>query len=164
MTTKRTYILVLVLFASTLGRTQTAGGSSLTAGEYRAELERLLSATQSLSSSSSSAPDALRHLPESWKVHTDQKDFEISTEGLKTAVRRYEQVQKADNAIAIRSRLESFLQQLDGFEKPTTDVNSSRSDLNSILRSGAMSRVGKKATYALSMSCLRPTCFRSAWT
>lgn len=133
MTTRRTYILAWLLLASLFCQADATSGNTLTPAEYRAQLDRLLVATQQLNSSNNSAPEALRHLPQSWRVHSDQKDFEISTEGLQRDVRRYDQVQSAANAIAIRRRLESLGRDIEGFEKPPADISASRTTLNSIL-------------------------------
>lgn len=131
MKVHRAYVLVWVL-ATALGRAQTSA-DALTPAEYRAELDRRLAATQQLDSSGKSAPQALRELPQSWHIHTAQKDFDVSTEGLQRDVRRYEKDSTAGNATAIRTRLQNLRTDLDGYEKPPADVSGSRSQLNSIL-------------------------------
>jgi hypothetical protein len=133
MTTRRTSILAGLLLASLFCRADAADSNPLTSAEYRAELDRLLSTTQQLTSSSPEIPETLRHVPQSWHVHADQQEFEISTEGLQRDVRRYEQDKSASNAIAIRRRLESLRRDMDGFEKPPADISASRTELNSIL-------------------------------
>jgi hypothetical protein len=130
MKVHRAYVLVWVL-ATALGRAQTSAGA-LTTAEYRAELDHLLAATQQLDSSSTSTPKALHDLPQSWHVHADQRDFEVSTEGLQRDIRRYEKDGNAANATTIRTRLQNLHADLDGYEKPPADVSSSRSQLNSI--------------------------------
>jgi hypothetical protein len=114
-------------------RADSAGSGALTTAEYRAELDRLLSTTQQLDSSGSPTPQPLHDLPQSWRVATDQREFEVSTEGLQRDVRRYEQEKNVANASAIRTRLQSLRRDLDGFEKPPTDVSANRTALNSIL-------------------------------
>lgn len=133
MTAWRIYILACLLLASVLCRADAAAGSALTPDEYRAELDRLLSASQHLDSSGSPTPAAFEHLPESWHVHADHQEFEIQTEGLKRDVRRYEKDKNAANALAIRRRIESLRSEIDGFEKTPADVSASRAELNSIL-------------------------------
>ncbi len=133
MTARRISILTCLLLASVFCQADAASGTTLTTAEYRAELDRLLSATQQLNSSGAPTPEALQHLPESWQVRADQKEFEILTEGLQRDVRRYEGDKSAANAIAIRHRLESLRSDIDGFEKPPSDVSASRAELNSIL-------------------------------
>jgi hypothetical protein len=115
------------------GRADSAVNDALTTAEYRAELDRLLSATQQLDSSGNPAPEALHDVPQSWRVHTDQREFEISTEGLQQDVRRYEKEKNIANATAIRERLQSLRNDLDGFEKPPGDVSANRTELTSIL-------------------------------
>jgi Domain of unknown function (DUF4129) len=133
MTARRTYILVILLVAATFCRADSAGGGALTSTEYRAELDRLLSATQQLDSSGNPIPQFLQDLPQGWRVHTDQKEFEISTEGLRRDVRRYAGEKNVANASAIRGRLQSLRGDLDGYEKPPADASANRAALNSIL-------------------------------
>jgi len=133
MTAGRIYILICFLVASGLGQAQSAGGSALTTAEYRAEIDRLLSATQQLDSSGSPVPQPLCDLPQNWRVATDQRTFEISTEGLQRDVRRYEKEKNVANAAAIRARLQSLRGDLDGFETAPPDVTMSRAKLSTIL-------------------------------
>jgi len=133
MTARRTYILACLLIAAISCWADSAGGDALTTTEYRTELERLLSATQQLDSSGNPTPQPLLDLPQSWRVRTDQRTFEISSEGLKRDVRRYESEKNIANASAIRARLQSLRGDLDGFEKPPADSSANRAALNSIL-------------------------------
>jgi hypothetical protein len=133
MMARRTYILFCLLIASAICRADAAGDNQFTSAEYRAELDRVLAATQQLNSSESSSPEALRHLPQSWRVRTDQQEFEISTEGLQRDIRRYDRDKSAANALVIRRRLESLRSAIDGYEKPPADISGSRAALNSIL-------------------------------
>ena len=148
MTAGRTYILACVLLAAVFCRADSAvddasiAGSStdapltaapLTVDQYRAELDSLLSATQELDSSGKPTPQLLKDVSPSWRVHTDQREFEISAEGLRRDVRRYEKEKNAANASVIRDRLQSLRSDLDGYEKPPVDASASRAELNSIL-------------------------------
>jgi hypothetical protein len=133
MIARRTYILAGFLIAAIFCRADGTGSDGLTTTEYRAELERLLSATQQLDSSGSPAPQPLHDFPQHWQVRTDQREFEISTEGLQRDVRRYENEKNSANAAAIRGRLQSLRGDLDGYEKPLVDVSAKRAELNSIL-------------------------------
>lgn len=148
MTARRTYILACVLLAAVFCRGQsavedapTAGASTpapltappLTVGQYRAELNGLLSATQELDSSGKPTPQLLTMVPQSWRVRVELREFEISAEGLRRDVRRYEKEKNAENATAIRARLQSLRNDLDGYEKPPVDASASRAELNSIL-------------------------------
>jgi len=133
MTARRTCILIALLLASVFCRADATGENSLSSSEYRAKLDRLQAATQQLDSSGNSTPAALHGLPETWHVHAGEQDFDISTEGLQRDVRRYESDKSITNALAIRTRINSLRDDLDGFEKPPVDVSSRRSELNSIL-------------------------------
>jgi len=133
MTTWRTYILACLLLGSVFGRADSTPGRGLSPAEYRAELDGLLAATQQLDSSASATPEPLQDLPEKWSVHTDQRDFEISTEGLQRDVRRYNSEKNVANATAIRTRLESLRHEMDGFEKAPADVSNSRKAMDTIL-------------------------------
>ena len=133
MTARRTCILIALLLASVFCRADATGENPLSSSEYRAKLDRLQAATQQLDSSGNSTPAALHGLPETWHVHAGEQDFDISTEGLQRDVRRYESDKSITNALAIRTRINSLRDDLDGFEKPPVDVSSRRSELNSIL-------------------------------
>jgi len=133
MTAKQIYLLACFLTASLASWAATTGGSAVTAAEYRAELDRLLSATQQLDSSGRSTPQELRNLPPSWNLHLDRGDFNISTEGLRHDVRRYEADPSADKALAIRKRIQDLRDHLEEYEKPPADVSAERSYLTSVL-------------------------------
>ena len=133
MTARRIHILVCFLVAAIFCRADGTGSDALTTTEYRAELERLLSATQQLDSSGSPTPQPLHDVPQTWRVRTDQQVFDISTEGLQRDVRRYESERNVANASAVRARLERLRSDLDGFEKPPADSSANRAALNSIL-------------------------------
>jgi Domain of unknown function (DUF4129) len=133
MSARRTYILACFLIAAIFCRADSPGSGALTTTEYRAELDRLLSATQQLDSSGSPTPQPLHDLPQSWRVRTDQREFEISTEGLRRDVRRYESEKNIANGSAIRGRLQSLRGNLDGFERAPDDASANRAELNSIL-------------------------------
>jgi hypothetical protein len=133
MTARRTYILAFLLTASVLCRSQAANSGTISSAEYRAALDRLSSATQELDSSDHPTPQALHELPGSWHVHTDNGDFEISTEGLEQDVRRYEADKNAMTATAVRARVASLHSALDGYESPSRDFSAQRAGLNAIL-------------------------------
>lgn len=133
MTARRTHILAGLLIASLFCRADSGGGSPLSVVEYRAELDQLLIATQQLDSSGRAAPPILKEVPSSWQVHTDQQNFEISTEGLRKDVRKFEQEKTVTAASAVRSRIQSLRNDLDGFEKAPQDVSSSRARLIALL-------------------------------
>lgn len=141
MTRRWSYIAACLLMMSALCRADSDSSGSLTTDQYRAELDRLSTATQQLDSSGSETPQELHALPQSWRVHAEQKDFEISAEGLKRDVRRYDQEKSIATATAIRARVESLRRDLDGFEKSPADASASRRDLNSILARPEFSEV-----------------------
>jgi hypothetical protein len=133
MKAPRISILAGCLIVAALCGADATQNNSLTTDEYRTELERLASATRQLDSSSSNAPQPLRDLPQSWRVRVEQREFEISTEGLQRDVRRYESEKNATTASAIRARLQSLRSELDGFEKPPADVSIYKAELKTIL-------------------------------
>lgn len=130
MTASRIVLLSLLLILPSFC---CAGSNPLSTAEYRAELDRLLTATAQLDSSANSAPAALRQLPQSWNVRAEQREFTISTEGLQRDIRRYEKEPDSEHAIAIRRRLQALRREIDGYEKPAPDFSASRAQLNSIL-------------------------------
>ncbi|MBZ5685318.1 MAG: DUF4129 domain-containing protein [Acidobacteriia bacterium] len=129
----RTYILIGLVLGAANCLAESPQNRALTTAEYRAELDGLLAATQELDSSGREAPKALENLPQGWPIHTEQGDFQVSTEGLQRDVRRYDKDKNAANAIAVRTRLESLRREVDGFEKSPTDASRSRATLDSIL-------------------------------
>ena len=133
MTSWRTYILAGLLFGAAFGRADTTPNHALTTVEYRAELDGLLAATQQLDSSGAKPPAVLENLPQSWPVHTEQRDFEISTEGLHRDVRRYDKDKNPANATAIRTRLESLHREIDGFDLTPPDASARRKTLDTII-------------------------------
>src|SRR5579863_3517734 len=138
MTARRTYILAGLLIVSLLcpslpGRADSRIDSVLTAAEYRAQLEKLLVDTQQLDSSGRPVPPLLKQLPPSWHINTGQQDFEISSEGLQRDVHRFEQEKSAKTASAARSRIQSLIADLDGFQGAPQDTSRDRERLNAIL-------------------------------
>jgi hypothetical protein len=133
MTARRTYILLFLLIGSVLCRSQAGSSGTISSSEYRAELDRLSSATVGLDSSDHPTPQAFHELPGSWHVHTGHGDFEISSEGLQGDVRRYDADKNATTAMAIGARVASLRSALDGYENPAQDISTQRADLNSIL-------------------------------
>ncbi|MGA9473590.1 MAG: DUF4129 domain-containing protein [Terriglobales bacterium] len=138
MTPRRTYIFAGFLIAALLSagsfcRADSHEDSSLTVAEYHAALDQLLEATQQLDSSGRETPSALRNLPPSWRVHTEQQDFEISTEGLRRDIHQFQEEKNSTTAIAIRTRIQGLRNDLDGFDASPADVSGSRAHLAAIL-------------------------------
>jgi hypothetical protein len=159
MRARRTYILAGLLIVSLLCRADSPRDTDLTPAEYRAKLEQLLADTQQLDSSDRPIPPPLKQLPPSWSVNTGQQAFEISTDGLQRDVRRFEQEKSAKTASAVRSRIQSLISDLDGFQSAPQDVSRNRERLNSILAQpefrsvssgpGFLDRLGHKLITAL---------------
>ncbi len=159
MTARSAYIVAGLLVVSLLCRADSPRDTDLAPAEYRTQLEQLLAATQRLDSSDRPEPPLLKQLPASWRVNIDQQDFEISTEGLQRDVRRFEQEKSVKTASAVRSRIQSLIGDLDGFQSTPPDISGSRVRLNSILarpefRSvtngpGFLDRLGHKLITAL---------------
>ena len=132
MSSWRTYILGCFLLASAFVRADAQPGNALTSAQYRDELDGLLAISQQLDNQKD-VPQQLKQLPHSWRVSSDQHEFEISTDGLRRDVRRYEEDRKEANAAAIRTRIESLRTELYGFEKAPSDYSGPRAELNTIL-------------------------------
>ncbi|MGO9405567.1 MAG: DUF4129 domain-containing protein [Terriglobales bacterium] len=130
---RRGLLLAGLLLASFCCRADSSADSQLTVAEYRAELDQLLAATQELDSSGRATPPILQDLPQSWRVRTEQQDFEISAEGLRRDVRRYEQEKNLTTATAIRTQIQILRHDLGGFETSPPDVSKSREQLTAIL-------------------------------
>jgi len=133
MTSRRIYLLTCVLITSLPCWADSRDSGGISTAEYRTELDGLASATRQLDSSGSPTPRSLHDLPQSWHIRTDRGEFEVSAEGLRRDVRRYEAESNVTTATAIRARIESLRANLDGFENPPADVSAERADLSSIL-------------------------------
>lgn len=138
MTARRTYSLAGLLIAGFIATgffcwADSGAVNYFSVAEYRSELDQLLAATKELDSSGRDIPPILRDVPPSWRVRTEQQDFAISAEGLRSDVRKFEQEKNLTTASAIRSRVQSLRNDLDGFEKAPTDVSSSRQHLAVLL-------------------------------
>ena len=126
------FIPAVLLVGTAVCRADTTG-NGLNASEYRGELDRLLSATEQLNSSGGPSPELLHNLPQNWHVHTAQGDFDVSSEGLRRDVSRYEREKNVATALSVRERVQGLRREIDGFEKPAADVSAQRADLNAIL-------------------------------
>ena len=133
MKARRACVFGAVLVVSVFCWAQPEQSNQLNAAEYRAQLDQLLAATQELDSSGRSVPPLLKQLPPSWHVHTEQQDFEVSTEGLRRDVRRFEQDKSVTTATAVRARIQGMRHDLDGFEAPPADVSRQRERLTALL-------------------------------
>ena len=128
----QTYILAAVLVGPIFCRADSASDHVLTILEYRTELDALRSVAGELGASGA-VPNSLEHLPPSWRVHAEQHDFEISTEGLRRDIRRYKSDSSLANANAIGTRIGSLRREIDGFEAAPRDFSAQRDALNAIL-------------------------------
>jgi hypothetical protein len=138
MTARRTYRLAGLLIAGFIATSffcwaDSGAVNDFSVAEYRSELDQLLVATKELDSSGRDIPPILRDVPPSWRVRTEQQDFEISAEGLRSDVRNFEHEKNLTTASAIRSQVQSLRNDLGGFEKAPADVSSSRQQLAVIL-------------------------------
>jgi hypothetical protein len=133
MTARHTYILAGLLAISLFCRADSGEGNELSAAEYRGQLEQLLAATEKLDGSERSVPAILRVVPPGWRVHTDRQDFDISAEGLRRDVRKFEQEKTLVTAGAVRSRIKTLRDDLDGFQASPQDVSHSRERLAALL-------------------------------
>jgi hypothetical protein len=129
----RTCVLVGLLLGSVVWGAESGSSYPITAAEYRVELDRLFFAASQLESSGNPVPQALREVPQSWRVHTEQAEFEVSAERLHHDLRKYESDKSVANATAIRIGIQSLRQDLDEYEQPAVDVSTERKDLGSIL-------------------------------
>lgn len=128
----QTYILAGVLLVPALCRAEATPGQLLSVSDYKIELEKLQAEAQDLGVTGA-VPSSLEHLPPSWRLHTEQADFEISTEGLRRDIRRYQSDKSSTNASTIRTRIGSLRREIDGFDVLPSDISAQRSALNEIL-------------------------------
>jgi hypothetical protein len=128
----QTYILAGVLLVPAFCWAEETPGRLLTVPEYKVELEQLRADAQGLDASGV-VSTSLEHLPPSWRVHTEQRDFEISSEGLRRDIRRYQSDKSSNNASAVRARIGSLRREIDEFDLLPPDISAQRTALNAIL-------------------------------
>ncbi len=133
MTSRHTYVLVVLLFVSANCCADSPDDNKISVSEYRVQLQQLEAASEKLSGSNEAVPPTLRVLPPTWHVRTDHGDFDISTEGLRRQIHNYEKENNPDNALAIHRHLQNLVREIDGFEQEPADISNSRSQLNAIL-------------------------------
>jgi hypothetical protein len=124
---------VVMMLATIPCRADAQSGNVLTVAEYRAELDQLLVAAHVLDSSGRPIPGILKELPPNWRIRTGQQDFDVTTDGLRHDVSKFEQEKDLAAATAIQSRIQTLRNDIDGFETSPPDVSSTRAHLNSLL-------------------------------
>lgn len=131
MSAWRTCILCVLLLGVCLAQADRA--STLPLEQYRAELDRVLSASQQLDKPGPQIPDLINSLPPSWQVQDGQRTFEISTEWLRADLHRLQKKFDPQTQNRIVENLKSLRHDLDDYQKPATDTSKERSNLSTIL-------------------------------
>jgi Domain of unknown function (DUF4129) len=127
----RNYLFILILLGSCFG--QPGSTTTLTPEQYRAELDRVLAASQQLDKAGPQIPQLINSLPPSWQVQTDQGTFQVSTEWLRADLRRLEQKFDSQAQNRIVEGLQRLRTDLDDYEKPAPDQSKERATLSAIL-------------------------------
>ena len=132
MTARRVGILLFILavVAPCLG---IDNGAVLTAAEYRADLDRVLSATEHLETPGPQIPELVSSLPSAWRVHTDRGNFDVSTEWLRNNLGQLEKKYDGDLVSKIRDRLASQRADLEAYQENRHDDSEQRALVTRIL-------------------------------
>jgi Domain of unknown function (DUF4129) len=134
MSAWRRYILCLFLLGA--GFAEPDRASTLTPDQYRAELDRVLAASQQLQQPGPQIPELINSLPPSWRVQSDQRTFEVSTEWLRAELHGLQEKFDPQTQNRIVGDLQSLRRDLDEYEKPAPDSSKERSTLSAILARG----------------------------
>jgi len=126
-------IRALVLFSGLPCPGDSSPDGELTAAEYGARLDKLITATDKPNPISSEITDILRELPPVWRVTIEDKKFDIPTGWLREDLLNYgdhadEKLLKTDHR-----KLQSLRADLDGYLNPNPDNSASRARLAEIL-------------------------------
>ena len=131
MSARRTYLFLLLLVGSCFGQPNSA--STLSFEQYRAELDRVLAASQKLDKPGPEIPQLIASLPPSWRVQTDQHTFEVSTEWLRADLHRLQEKFDPQVQNRIVQGLQVLRHDLDDYEKLAPDQTKEKSALAAIL-------------------------------
>jgi hypothetical protein len=132
MTSFRRLVLLLLVVEAVVCRAQTP--PVMASAEYRAELDRLITATEQLDESrKTEIPALLSSIPPSWRVQIEDRTFDIPTEWLRDDLRKLQGKFDPDLRERIDQRLENLEANLDGYLKATPDTAGERNRLAGIL-------------------------------
>jgi hypothetical protein len=102
---------------------------TLTVPEYVAELARLSSAVKELSD-----PEQVRAgLPDEWRIQTEQRTFEVSSEWLRRDLQDWQKNQSQEIKDRICARLQTLSAEAASFQAAQSDMSQKRALLNGIL-------------------------------
>lgn len=129
----RTYILCLFLLGTGFAQ---ADRSTLTPDQYRAELDRVLTASEHLDKPGPQIPELINSLPPSWRVQGDQRTLEVSTEWLRADLHSLQEKFDPQAPSRIVETLKSLRRDFDDYQKPSPDLAKERATLAAILARG----------------------------
>ena len=133
MASRTTCIFALVLFSVLPCLGDSSPDSELTAAQYAARLDKLISATGKPNLSSSETTDILRELPPVWQVTIEDKKFEVPTGWLRQDLLNYGDDEDEELLKTDHSKLLGLRADLDGYQKTPPDNFASRARLTNIL-------------------------------
>ena len=131
MTVSRRLIVLLLAVSALVCSAQTA---PMSPADYRAELDRFLTATEQLDASKKAEiPELLKTIPPSWQVQIDDRKFAVSTEWLRSDLRKLEEKFDAGLRERIDQRLEDLQAHLNAYLEGAADTTADRNRLVAIL-------------------------------
>src|ERR1041384_7080131 len=125
-------IFALILFTALPSLGQPSRDGTLTAAEYGIQLDKLIASTaQPLTTKQTT--DILSELPPSWRVNTNDRQFEISTQWLHEDLLNYADKPDEKLLTADHTKLLALRADLNGYVDTSPDNSAARRQLASIL-------------------------------
>jgi hypothetical protein len=125
-------ILALALAAASSCLGDSGQDRDLSVGEYSAELDRLIEATQHLDRSGEQSANLVRTLPSVWRVREGQQKFDISTEWLRRDLLKADG-RNPELIESMQQRLRELRADAAGYQAVPRDISGQRTLLASIL-------------------------------
>src|SRR5262245_14031256 len=116
MTSRLAYVLAFLLMVALPCLADSPETPAMTPEQYRAELERLMSATEHLDEHDPQITQLLNDLPSNWTVQSDSQKFEISTEWLREDLIRIGKKYDANVVKSIHAHLQALHDDFEAYE------------------------------------------------
>jgi hypothetical protein len=134
-------IFALALLSTLPSRADSSPNGELTAAEYGAHVDQLITATGQPSLTGPQTTDILRDLPPVWRVNIENQKFEISTQWLREDLLNYGDHEDAELLKTDHAKLLSLRADLDGYLKTPPDNSDNRTRLANILSRREFDRI-----------------------
>jgi hypothetical protein len=129
----KTCIIALILFSALRSRGDTSGDRELSAAEYGAQLDHLISKTAQPNLTDSEIADIQKELPPTWRVNFGSQEFDVPNGWLREDLRKYGRTTDEALLQSDHKKLLGLRADLDGYQKTPPDNSGSRTRLTNIL-------------------------------